>query len=105
MSLQRLNPKRDGNEKGIIRALRECGCDVFQMSQRGLPDLLCFWGQNSASRAFLVEVKRHGNAPLTEDQEDFHRQARFFGWPVFVVHDETQVLDIVNKVSARRPKA
>lgn len=102
MSLRRLNPKRDVTEIPIVQALRECGAEVFRLSGKGIPDLLCFWGMGSSSKAFLVECKTKGGK-LTPEQERFHQEARFRGWPVFVMHTPDQALGIINVISRREP--
>lgn len=58
--------KRDANEKAIIEALAAYGVGVTQLSQKGVPDLLCSYN----GRWFLVEVKSE-KGKLTEDQADF----------------------------------
>ena len=40
MSLYRKNPRRDGSESGIVRALTALGCSVQPLSGHGVPDLL-----------------------------------------------------------------
>ena len=58
--------KRDANEREIIDALEAHGVSVTQLSQEGVPDLLCSY----RGRWFLVEVKSE-KGKLTEDQADF----------------------------------
>lgn len=98
MSLRRHNPKRDGSESSVVQALKECGVRVFRLSQKGIPDLLCFFDQGNRSRCFLVEVKSSKTAPLTPDQVLFHKEASFRGWPVFIVSEAEAVLGIINQV-------
>ncbi len=53
MSLHRLNPKRDANEKAIREALQAVGATITIVSGRGAPDLLVrFQG-----RLYGLEVK------------------------------------------------
>jgi Holliday junction resolvase len=53
MSLYRRNPRRDGNEAEIVRALEAQGFHVDRISGAGIPDLLV----SKAGRMWLVEVK------------------------------------------------
>ena len=101
MSLRRHNPRRDYSEERVVRALEECGCTVFRISQRGIPDLLCFSpkGKRGRSRCFLVEVKKAANSPLTKDQTNFHQDAWANEWPVYVVWNGDDILPIVNEVT------
>lgn len=67
MSINRKAAKRDKNEKEIIEVLRLHGASVFQLSGKGVPDLLVSYrGKN-----YLLEVKS-GKGKLTPDQEQFH---------------------------------
>ncbi len=54
MSLKRWNPRRDQNERAIVRALEKAGALVFQVSEAGLPDLLTYF----RGRWLPVEIKR-----------------------------------------------
>jgi len=58
--------KRDANERGIIDALERAGCQVWQLSQRGLPDLLVV----RAGVIYLLEVKDEIHGRLTPAQKD-----------------------------------
>ena len=58
--------KRDICEREIIDALEAHGVSVTQLSQEGVPDLLCSY----KGRWFLVEVKS-AKGKLTEEQADF----------------------------------
>lgn len=40
MSLHRRNPRRDQNEKELVAVARSVGAEVWQISGKGLPDLL-----------------------------------------------------------------
>ena len=72
MTIHRRNPRRDGNELEIIRALQKAGVLVWRVSGKGLPDLLtCFRG-----RWKPLEVKRKGGK-LTEAQETTYAMAPF----------------------------
>jgi hypothetical protein len=74
MSLHRRNPRRDHHEAQIVAALRRCGCYVYRLSGRGLPDLLV--GQRG--QWWLAEVKGP-RQPLTRAQQSFHDNAFFAG--------------------------
>jgi hypothetical protein len=41
MSLSRKNPRRDANEPEIVQALEAVGAEVWRLSGKGLPDVLC----------------------------------------------------------------
>lgn len=51
--LARLNARRDANERPIIETLQARGYSVFQISGKGIPDLLV----SKNGSAWLVEVK------------------------------------------------
>jgi hypothetical protein len=66
MSLNRHAARRDKNERSIIAALRAVGCDVWQLSGRGLGDLLvCHRGV-----LYCAEIKSH-TGRLTAQQGQF----------------------------------
>jgi hypothetical protein len=53
MTLHRRNPRRDGNEKAIVNAIRACGATWLSVSVRNGPDGIIGWhGKN-----YLAEVK------------------------------------------------
>ncbi len=58
--------RRDDNESDIIKALRQVGASVYQLSGAGIPDLLVGWCQ----RMFLLEVKS-ATGKLTPKQIEF----------------------------------
>ena len=64
--------KRDANERDIIEALEACGVAVTQLSQAGVPDLLCSVTTpgKGFGKWFMVEVKSD-KGKLTEDQYKF----------------------------------
>lgn len=80
MSLHRRAAKRDKNEREIIGALEAHGVSVWQLSAKGLPDLLCL----KDGRLFLVEVKGE-KGRLTPSQVDFF--AQYPECPAYVVSD------------------
>ena len=65
--------RRDQNMPEVVQALRGLGWQCFDMSAVGVnavpgfPDLLCV----RAGRVVLCEIK-HGQAPLTPDEQTFH---------------------------------
>ena len=58
--------KRDANEGEIIEALRNAGWAVTQVSDGGVPDLIC----SRLRRWVLIEVKDKGGT-VTKAQRDF----------------------------------
>jgi len=69
MGARRYAAKRDANEREIIDALTAVGCSVFQLSDKGVADLLVSrHGVN-----YLIEVKGRRGV-LTDDQEAFVEQ-------------------------------
>jgi Holliday junction resolvase len=68
--------RRDDNHADIVRALRQCGCNVLDLGAvgNGCPDLLVSF----AGVLSLLEVKDGAGPPssrnLTADQNDFHRE-------------------------------
>ena len=63
--------KRDQTEPAIIKALESHGVAVTQLSQKGVPDLLCSMRGNGGEGIwFVVEVKDN-KGKLTEDQFKF----------------------------------
>ena len=85
MSVRRRAAKRDANEPEIITALRAVGAVVWQVSEKGVPDLVV--GYEGAT--FLLEVKAPGKW-LTPDQKDVH--AAWKGGHIFVVETPAQAL-------------
>ncbi len=68
MSLHRYAAKRDANEREIIKALRQLGAEVIELSARGVPDISVGWkGVN-----YYFEIKSK-NGKLTPDHERFHQ--------------------------------
>ena len=84
MSIHRRNPRRDKNEREIISALESHGVSVWQLSAKGLPDLLCL----KEGRLFLVEVKGE-KGRLTPSQVDFF--AQYPECPAYVVSNTKDV--------------
>lgn len=82
---RRVAAKRDTNEPEIIEAYSHIGATVYQLNEKGVPDLLVgFRGVT-----YLVEVK-YGYGKLTEPQEDFIKV--WNGQPVLVVYNVDEAL-------------
>mgnify|MGYP001587436239 CR=1 FL=1 len=67
--------KVDGDQKAIVKALREAGCSVAitSMVGNGFPDL-CVGRhhKNYGNHSYLLEVKRYRTGKLTPEQKEFH---------------------------------
>lgn len=85
MSVRRRAARRDMNERDIITALESVGAVVWQVSEKGVPDLVV--GYEGAT--FLLEVKMPKKW-LTQDQKDVH--AAWKGGQIFVVETPAQAL-------------
>lgn len=91
--------KVDDNHREIVKALRQAGCGVLDLSKvgNGCPDLLVHPPAFPACRmAVLMEVK-DGNKPpsarkLTDAQVKFH--AEWKGW----IHTVTSVDDALKAI-------
>lgn len=72
MSVHRYAARRDANEAEIIEVLRACGATVVQLSDSGLPDLLCGYAdpETGEQRNYLIEVKTE-SGKLTDLQFQF----------------------------------
>lgn len=70
MSLNRYNPKRDSNERGLIRLLESAGCYVDQLSGRDIPDLLV---THPNGKIFTVEVKTEAGV-LSDGQKAYMKR-------------------------------
>ena len=86
--------RRDDNEKGIVKALKQCGASVYRLSAKGIPDLVVGW----CGRLFLLEVKS-ATGKLTPAQVKF--QQRWKGPPPIVVRTEWDALVAIGAVSKR----
>lgn len=82
--LARHDPRRDGNEKEIMSALQARGFQVWQISGKGVCDLLCCVPDG---RTFLVECKMPGKT-LTEAQKKFHP---FWKGEKYIVYHASEV--------------
>lgn len=102
MTLNRFNPRRDGNEPEIRKRLAHHGWHTEQLSGKGMPDLLCWpftlankegiatWGR----RAVLVDVKEPTGKP-TAAQVLKWRSLKDKGIPVYVARTPEDVDAIV----------
>ena len=79
--------RADKNQAALIKLFEAHGCHVHPCGTfgGGFPDLLVGW----QARIALVEVKR-GKGEWTPAQQKFHAI-----WPVFVVREDKQVLEVV----------
>jgi hypothetical protein len=75
--------RRDANESSIIEALRHCGCEVYQISGRGVPDLLVF----REGQFYPMEVKT-ATGKRTQAQQ---------GMPWPVVRSVADAIRVINK--------
>lgn len=76
--------KRDANEAEIVRALEQIGIRCRRLSEKGMPDLLCY---SPREGVLLLEVKS-ATGKLTAAQVS-HRQD---GWPVCIVRSVADAL-------------
>lgn len=71
----------DAPHAEIVKALRQCGCQVLDLSRvgSGCPDLLVRLPRKGISDLWLMEVKT-GRGKLNEDQRRFHAL-----WPETII--------------------
>ncbi len=87
--------RRDLTEPAIVQALRKAGALVIRISEKGAPDLLCFY----RGKVVLLECKsRLGQATLAQDETS---QA---GWPVVTVRDAIAALKAVGALACESPR-
>ena len=88
--------RRDANESEIIAALRDAGCEVWQLCAKEPADLLVYRMGMYADEDDLVmlEVKDGSKPPsarkLTAKQVETHKT-----WPVHVVNTVAEALQVV----------
>lgn len=88
--------RTDANHAAVVKALRQCGCSVFDTSAvgGGFPDLVV----GCAGKTMLMEVKDGAKPPsarrLTPAQLELH--AHWRGGPIAVV------LDVESAIRAAR---
>lgn len=85
MSIHRRAAKRDDNEDEIIKALKQVGCSVSQLSGTGVPDLLVGFRQHT----YLLEVKER-KGTFTAAQKWWHET--WLGQPAVVVRSVEEAL-------------
>ncbi len=74
MSLSRRNPRRDGNEAALVAGLRAIGAQVWQVSGKGLPDVLVRF--RGVLYAFEIKTatgklrKTQGDFPVVRTMQD-----------------------------------
>ncbi len=89
--MSRARGRVDGNHSAIVKALRQAGCAVCDLSGvgKGCPDLLV----SRSGENWLLEVKDGSKSPserrLTPDQEKWHAEWR---GRVLVVHSVAEAL-------------
>jgi hypothetical protein len=86
--------RRDANEGKIIAALRQAGCEVWQLCAREPADLLVLTPWSTGRPLMMLEVK-DGAKPksarcLTPKQQQTHQR-----WPISVVETVEQALQMV----------
>ena len=81
--------KVDANQAGIVRALRQVGCEVLDLHTvgAGCADLLV---RDKACRLYLMEVKTAKHRRYTPQQKRFHAR-----WPVVTVSTEAEALAVI----------
>lgn len=95
MSLNRLNPRRDANERAIVTALRAASVPAWRISAPGLPDILAA----VAGQWVLFEVKnKDARGKLTAAQRAFIAAAELQGAPVYVVSSVIGALERINEL-------
>jgi len=100
MSLNRVNPKRDGNEQEIVDCLKANDVLASQLSGSGIPDLLC----SDNGRVFLVEVKQLG-CHMTQAQIDWWSVYVVpGGFPAYICRNAADVANAINKTRAHYAK-
>jgi hypothetical protein len=85
--------RRDDNEQGIIKAMREAGAYVKVINDEGLFDLLV----NYQGETMLIEVKDGAKPPsarrLTEAEQKFHDE-----WPgsdLYIINSVEEALALL----------
>lgn len=88
MSLNRYNPKRDACEPAIRAILKKHDVMSWQLSEEGVPDLLCM---TRGGRFFLIECKAKSGT-LTKEQQVFFTYCRARNADAYVCHDADDVM-------------
>ena len=86
--------RRDANEADIIKALRDAGCEVWQLCANEPCDLLVISRYFRGPDLYMLEVKDGSKPPsarkLTPKQVETHKR-----WPVHVVSTVAEALQVV----------
>jgi len=90
-ALRRHNAKRDYNEQGIVRALKDMGCMVCRLDTP--VDLLIYCPMAVGQRMHLIEVKMPKN-----DLNDKQRAFKDAGWPVHVIRSADEAIALVKRL-------
>lgn len=93
MSVRRRAAKRDGNERAIIDGLRAVGALVYPLSERGYPDLLVAYRDNT----YLLEVKAR-KGKLEDAQIEF--RDNWTGGVLALVRTLDEALEAIGAVEA-----
>ena len=83
--------KVDKNQKDVVKALRDYGCQVFLLHTvgHGIPDILCCY----ADESILMEIKDGEDKKLTPQQITLF--ANWQGGPLYRVNSVQEALDVV----------
>ena len=97
MGLNRNNPRRDANEREIMRVCEAWQVLVTPLSVSGVPDLLCLAPPHWRDRCFLLEVKASEKSRLTEAQVTWHEKHIPLNPPVAIVWDVDTTMDALTR--------
>jgi hypothetical protein len=89
VTIKRYGPKRDLNELGIVRGLRQIGCRILRLDP---VDLLCL----HHGRLWLIEVKTPRSRTRRTQQQ---RALTLDGWPIHFVTSLPQAIAVVQGLS------
>lgn len=85
--------KIDGNQKYIVKSLRDMGATVESLADLGggRPDILVgFRGKN-----YLFEIKKDEKETLTDDQEKWHLE---WNGEVFTIYNFVQAMRVLIRI-------
>lgn len=90
----RLRARVDTNHAEIVKALRKCGCSVYDLSRvgKGFPDLLVSFRNGNRRDLALLEVKAH-RGRQTAAQLKFEAD----GWMVYIVRTVDEALKVIGQ--------
>lgn len=92
MSIHRRAAKRDANEPNIIKALRAYDCVVWQLSGKGIPDLLVM----RKGKMWLADVKMPGKPTTTPQEELWEEAATKAHRAVFILRTPEDAVAMLN---------